>query len=339
MRPVANKPVHIAADYPARDGGMARSVQIDVTHVAAYYEYDPRCRPYAEENLWPRWMNGSQYLPNPPRNEDEYFNWMSTFQLPKQLKLTAERAAGPLAESMEHLSQRVVQRDLVSGRIDRYKLPEVGKAAAVGQYRDESVRPYRRTEYRDAYTPTVAIVSAIPTMYTTGGDDYCPRLVMLTLSVLWACESAGIIAQAAMVQGRTGRKGFLNSLLPDGYQDVVQGFMLTSSENVIPARAYGIFLNDDLWMHMKVGVKPCRYDYASVIAAMDRRTVQQGTLLNRFATENGGNAVHWAREVLSADIVIAIGDIADRRNAEVYLDEDFTIEQAIQLIADKATKL
>lgn len=340
MRPIAEQPVHRSTDYPSLNGGgSALSVQIDVTHVAAYYEYDPRCARYAEHNLW-RKVRGNPYLPNPPQSEEEYFDWMNHFKLPDELRFTAERAAGPLAESLEHLSQRVVHRDLVSGRLDRHKLAEVGKAAAVAQYSDESVRPYRRTEYHDAYTPTVAIVAAIPTLRTNTGGMYCPKIVTLTLSVLWACESAGINAQAAMVQGRTAQgRGFLDDELPYGYKEVVQGFMLTSTENVIPARAYGIFLNDQMWMHMKVGVKPCRYDYATVIAAMDQRRVEQGSLLNCFATMSGGNAVHWARQILSADIVIAIGDINDGWEADVALDHEFSIEQAIKTVADKAAKL
>lgn len=341
-KPIAEKPVHRITDYPAESGGMALSLQIDVTHVAAYYQYDPICARYVRfANSWPK-LNGTPYLPNPPQTEEEYFDWMQNFKLPAELRFTAERAAGPLAESLEHLSQRLVHRDLVNGRLDRYKLADVGKAAALGTYSDESVRPYRRTEYRDAYTPTVAIVAAIPTSATGWRNDrhYSPRLVTLTLAVLWACEAAGIQAQAALVQGRTAREfNYWGVGLYGGYRDVVQGFMLTSSETVIPARAYGIFLNDHMWMHMKVHVKACRYDYASVICGLDGDKVEDGGILGHFPTMSGGNAVHWARQILGADIVIAIGDILDSDNADVAFDTDFTVEQAIQMVAKKAAKL
>lgn len=338
MRPYANKSIHRSSDYPARDGGMGLSLQIDVTHLAAYYQYDPQCERYCETNDWPR-LHPNRYLPQPPQTEQAYFDWMQSFQFPQDLRRTAERAAGPLAESLEHMSKRVIERDLASGRLDRHKLADVGKAAAVGQYSDERVRPYRRTEYRDAYTPTVAIVASVETSATIFNEGYCPQLITLTLSVLWACESVGIEARAATVQGRTSVNGPWKSLdyLPVGYSEVVQGFMLTS-ENVIPARDYGFFLNDDLWMHMKWNVKGSRYDYATVICAMDREPVGYG-LLHQFGTHSGGHAVHWARQALGADIVIAIGKIEDSKDAEVALDYDFSVQQAIQMIADKAAKL
>lgn len=334
-RPIATRPLHRAVSFPARNGGEALSVQIGIDDVAAYYADDPRCLPYCERGQWPRIYSGI-HLQRDLSTYDDYARWMADFTLPDVFQFSALRAAGPLADSLEHLSKRVVERDLTQGRIDRYKLPDVGKAAAMGTYSDESVRPYRRVDYRDAYTPTVAVVASFETSATGGSGFYCAQVSTLAMSVLWACETAGLHAQAALVQARvTG--GY--HTLPDPYCEVIQGFMLTDPERVIPARAYGIFLNDMLWMHMKVAVKSARMDYARMICHMDGHPIEDGSLRNRFGTQRGGSAVHWARTVLGADIVVAIGKIDDGADAEVFMPHDFTVEQAVTLLAKEAEKL
>lgn len=334
MRPNAPAVIHQQTDYPALKTGAALSIQIGVDHIANYYAYHPRVTRYAGANIWTR-IEPSRYINRPLNRAEDYFDWMRTFAFPRDMRLTAERAAGQLAESLEHLTQRIIERDQASGRLDRYKLAEVGKAAAVGQYRDERVRPYRRTEYRDAYTPTVAIIASIETEATIYNLNYCPQLVSLALSVLWACEASGIHAHAALVQGR----GPHWSMLPIGYAEVVQGFMLTSTERVIPAKAYGMFMNDDLWMHMKYNIKAATYEYAKVIASTNQARVEDGDVLRQFGTHSGGNAVHWARQILGADVVIAIGKIDDSKDAEVAFSYEFTVEQAVQKIAEKAKSL
>lgn len=335
QRPIATEPVHVRRDFERVDSSMGLSVQIGIDHVAAYYADNPTALRYCERGQWPRIRQG-KHLTRDLLTYEDYARWMADFTLPDELRFTAERAAGPLAESLDHLSRRVVERDLVHGRIDRHKLPEVGKAAAMGNYSDDAVRPYRRVEYRDAYTPTVAVVASFETQATNGSGYYCANVSTLAMSILWACESAGIHAQAALVQARTKLRGWD---LPKGYDEVIQGFMLTEPERIIPARAYGIFLNDDLWMHMKVAVKSCRMDYAEMICFMDNEPLRKGELRNRFGTAEGGHAVHWARTVLGADMVVAIGNIADKEDAEVSLESNFTVEKAIKALAKETVKL
>lgn len=309
------------------DRGRGLSIRVPISDVAAYYRYDERVRPYCEFNGWKR-IRKNRYVGKDIESYADYASWMMDHQFPDSIMLSAKRDSGVLVESLEHLRKRVNERDLINGRLDRRKLPRVARHLAAGTYDVETVRPYRRTRYTDSNAPTIAIVGSIETSAMT--TEYTSNMIQLVLTVLWACEAAGLQAHAAMVQGK-----HIAELQRPPYDHVVQGFMLTDPDRPVPARHYSIFLHMPLWMHLKVHIKATDYAYADLISSMEDRVVQDGTVLNNFATRHGGYAVMWAREVLDADIVIAIGNIKDIRNADVALSSTFNTKQALAHLAQQ----
>jgi hypothetical protein len=310
------------------DRGRGLSIRVPISDVAAYYRYDERVQPYCEYNGW-HTLPTNQYVTQSLTSYSDYADWMMDHQFPDSIMLSAKRDSGTLIESMEHLRKRVNERDLINGRLDRRKLPRVARHLAAGTYDVETVRPYRRTRYADSNAPTIAIVGSIQTsaMRTPG---YTSNMIQLVLTVLWACEASGLPAHAAMVQGK-----YLTGMQRTSYDHVVQGFMLTDPDRPVPARHYSVFLSADLWMHLKVHIKATDYEYADLIASMEDRYVQDGRVLNNFATRHGGHAVQWAREVLDADIVIAIGSIKDMHDADVALSSGFSPQMALAHLAQQ----
>lgn len=323
--PTAEHRFHTLDDF---DHGRGLSIRVPIRDVAAYYRYDPAVQQYCEPNTWYR-RKKNRYIDRDLNSYDDYANWMMDHQFPDSIMLSARRDSGVLVESLEHLRKRVNERDLIAGRLDRRKLPRLARHLAAGTYDVETVRPYRLTRYADSNAPTIAIVGSIQTS-AMRTPDYTANMIQLVLTVLWACEASGMQAHAAMVQGKS-----LDDLSRPDHAHVVQGFMLTDPDRPVPARHYSIFLDTQLWMHLKVHVKGSRYDYADLIARMEDRDVRDGTLLNNFATSHGGRAVQWAREVLGADIVVAIGHILDLEQADVGIEYpmDFTPQGVVRHLA------
>ena len=54
---------------------------------------------------------------------------------------------------------------------------------------------------------------------------------------------------------------------------------------------------------------------------------------------NGGNATHWAYQVLKAHVVITIGAITDRAMAHIRLDARFEADQAVAEIVRQVQRL
>jgi hypothetical protein len=162
-------------------------------------------------------------------------------------------------------------------------------------------------------------------------EGYIPRVLTLALSVLWACEAAGLDTYAALTEGH------LRPARSQRYREAVFGAMLASPGTTVSPRAYGVALHRDLW----------RYGFMTAQAADEagnRRLCElagggegPGSIGLRWPSINGGAASRWAREVLGADIVVGIGRITD--TPDIKLGSSFSIAEAVKEIAVQARKL
>lgn len=332
-QPVATKPLHRFTGYQTAGGRRALAMQIDIRSLAAFYAEHPD-RAGAYEANWHSGGQASPYLPRRVNDAADALAILDAFEFPSEIKTAAMRASRRLVRVFDDAARLRVQHDLTSGRLDLRKLPAIARTTAAGTYDPNLVRPYKRTQPAPAVRPTVAVVASSGNRQMWGDARYIPRILTLTLGIVWACQAAGLDAHAALMQSRQAMRS-------RAYDEAIAGIMLAEPGTTISPRTYGVALHRDLWRH---GLMTAR---AADPPGLDHMMVLQGEkqsdpadIRRAWPCAHGGDAAHWARAILGADIVIAIGVITDARaGADIHLADSFDLDTAVDAIVRQAHKL
>jgi hypothetical protein len=327
-QPTATRPLFRFDEYEG-SSGKALSVRVSLRDMARFYAEDPR-QAGGYEDTW-RTCDGSPYLPRAIHNADEALDAVASFSFPAGLRAAAQRAARHLTHTFTPLTRLAEQRDLPAGRLDRRKLPALAQATARGDTDVSGLRPYRRLSPTPATLPTVAIVASAGNAEMWHDADYIPRVLTLTLGVLWACQAVGLPACAALTQGHC-------DLLPRGYyREAVAGWMLATPDEIIPLQAYAVALHRDLWRYGIMSVQAADYESNRRLMALRGRRAGKTSIGYGWPSYHGGAAATWARQVLGADVVIGLGRITD--TPDIHLPTACTLEEAVARIARQAETL
>jgi hypothetical protein len=258
---------------------------------------------------------------------------LDKFQLPESIRRDARRAARQLTDVFVQVFSLQRIADQTSGRLDRRKLSTIARHSAAGTYDPNQVRPYRRVIPTPSTKPKIVIVASAGLVELVG--DYVPNLVTLTLGIQWACEAAGLDVCTAFTEGH-----YKNG-------NDIMAWILSESGKPTPASYYGLAFQEDgsysassAWTAAQVIVWASDKAGATKMAAHEGKSVNSVNYPNAaWPSRNGGNATRWAREVLGADIVVAIGDVADACDADIKLGAGFSLDQAVQEIIRQARRL
>lgn len=328
-QPTAPGPLYTFDEYTTATGRRALSVRLDFRDIARLYAEDPQ----QVGGYEPDWssISGSQYIPQAIHNADQALQVMDSFQFPLELKQAATRAARDLTDAFERVAQLSTVRHLTAGRLDRRKFAALARTSAAGTFSVESVRPYRRVVPTPSALPTVAVVASAGNAEMWGDETYIPRVLTLTLSVLWACEAAGLPVYAALVQSHC-------RLWPGApYREATAGYMLAAPGETISPRTYAIALHRDLWRYGLMTVQAADHAGNRRLSALENKDAGARSIGYRFPCRNGGAAAHWARQVLGADFVVIIGQVLDE--AEVRLDAHLSLPEAVSQITAQVRTL
>lgn len=330
--PQCDKPLWHFEDYKNTRNERALSIQIDIRDMGKYFAPDSRLRSAgAFSGSWS--MRGtSEHIPQRITNADDALNVMESFTFPEDIRSEARRQARFLTSVFQDVAKTVVHKDLPSGRLDRRKLPAIAEALTRGNYDPDHILPYYRRQQTPAKRPTIAIVGSAGNVEMWGDAGYIPRVTILSLAVLWACETAGLDAYAALCQGH---------MHPKHYKTVQLAAMLTRPGSRISPNAYAVVMHSDMWRYGFMTAQAADYDGNDKLNYVDGRYTQNvpQSVGTNFAVENGGLAVNWARTMLKADLVISIGENRDRDTADITLGSRFSIPDACAEIARQAKKL
>ncbi len=328
-QPVTTKPLYLFEDYSTKQGETALSVQIDIRDLAKLYaEHESQSGQY--ESNWS--CNGkAQYIPQTIHNADEALNALEGFQFPADIKRDAQRASRQLTDAFEQVSKLQTVHNLTSGKLDRRKFNAIARHTSAGTFDNDTVRPYRRTQPTPGTLPTIAIVVSAGWQEMWRDPHYIPRVLTLTLGIVWACQAVGLPVYAALCQGHC-------DLNTSKYAQAVKANMLLTPDSTISPKAYGIALHSDLWRYGSITSLAADPQANQVFTRIRSRKLRNSKL-QYFSALNGGHAVNWARKNLNADLVISIGRNQDRRDADIQLDGDFTLDQAVKAISQQAKSL
>lgn len=335
-QPTATRPLYKFTDYRTSKGAKALAVQVSIADAAKFYAISSERTRRAEYGS--NWDTITRYghahhpaMNRTISNVQDALTAMDEFEFPKDIKQAATRASRRLVSVFEEVTRLIRIDDLPSGgRLDRRKLPSVARHTASGDYDANVIRPYRRTEPRPAKVPTVAIVASAANLEMWSDAEYLPRIITLTLGILWACEAAGLNTYAALTAGHARP-------CETGIAEAIYATMLADPDHTISPRAFGIAFHRDLWRYSKMCAQLADWSGQQRLAQLGGSIAYN--MGYAFPSRNGGNAVQFAREVLHADIVIAIGQITDAAQADIQLDATFNLDQAVEAVAAQAKTL
>jgi hypothetical protein len=333
-QPEATKPLFKFDDYTTARGERALSVRLDIRDKAKYYAEHPK-QAGGYSGSWDSldWKERNPYFADRITNADAALKAMAGFDFPAEIKTSARRAARRLTDVFMQVARLHTVRDLTAGRLDRRKFKAIARHTAAGTYDANTVRPYKRTVATPSESPTIAIVGSAGNAEMWDDATYIPRALTLTLSVLWACEAAGLKTYAALTKGHSA----LSAGQP--YRESILGIMLAEPGATVSPRVYGAALHRDLWRYGFMTAQAADYAGNKRMRALAGRGAGASSIGRGFPSYHGGRAVRWAREVFSADIVIAIGNITDARDADIKLGSRFTVEKAVMEVVKQARKL
>ena len=317
-------------DYPSSAGGTALSVRIDIRDLARLYAEDTRVAGGYEED----WHTaGSCYVDTAIHNADDALDALTAFQFPSQLKRDAQRAARRLTDVFVDVARLQTLTGLTSGRLDRRKFATIARHVAAGTYDTNVVRPYRRTIPTPSQRPTIAVIASAGNAEMWNDAAYIPRVLTLTLAIAWACEAADLNPYAALVAGHVS--------LGRAYAEAQQGVLLMAPGRTISPKTYGIALHRDLWRYGQMTLQQADYAGNTRLLAVRRRAMRPdpASCGYAFPCRNGGHGVHWARQILNADLVISIGNITDQDEADIRLSSQFALADAVADIVRQARTL
>jgi hypothetical protein len=330
LQPTTTKPL-LRFDEYAGVKGRALSVRIDLRDMAAYYREDARFAGAHARN----WSSApaNKFIQQSIRNAEDAIAAVKGFDFPVDLRAEARRHARSLTHVFAQTVNKVIQRDQVTGRMDRRKLDDVALHTALGTFDAQQVRPFRRITQAPIKPPVIALVASAGNAEMWMDAVYIPRVLALVLSITWAAEAAGLPTYAALVQGHS-------RLLPGGqYREAHQVVMVAEPGKRISPTTYAVGMHRDLWRNGLMTAWAADYTAFARLLALRGEVARTANYYLGFPCLHGGNAVRWARQMLDADVVISIGANQDARTADIQLGSRFSVSEAVQQVVQQAKAL
>ena len=260
---------------------------------------------------------------------------VSTTAFPRDLRAKAMVWSAQLSELFDELGQTWgIERDLLVGqRLDPRKRHSVGVGMRKGEIDLEAIRPYQRRSLTRT-TPKVAIVASAGNVELHSNPSYIERVAQVVLATAWACEAVGVEVIATLnaeyVEARLAKA--------QPYREAQVAYTLYESGRITPLQCYSATLgrNVFLWEGFPNAYKddPDARQQFSRLAGIPNLDWGQA-----YRSVDGGKACHWARARHEADLVIAIGQLADTKLADVVLGNKFKPQQAIYEISQQIKKI
>jgi len=315
--------------YTNKKGKKGLGIRLDMRDLAAYPEPDPRIG----NQLFNDYKIGDKRF-------RVYFDHslarkaIEDWEVPKDLLGESRLMAGRIGHLFADVTKIVIERNCISGRLDTRKLSNVVMTSLSGTYTAETVRPYKHRELKPARPPRIAILSSAGDG-EVGNPKYLPTLMRTSLALQWAAEANGLDVYATMSLGR-------HRVHPkSGYEEAVMPYMLAEPGSTYSPKIFRAALDYHLWWQGMMNLMQHEYAYAEQLSMLDdgQTSFGKSNVPYLFVCGNGGPAVAWAREWLKPDLIITVGNISDRQDADIQLEITTTPDTIVKDIARQINKL
>lgn len=328
-QPKVPGPVFTISEYKGVKG-KGISFETNMRDEAAYYEENRKKKMGYGESDWSS-TSGNEYVPREIHNASDAIDAVNQFIMPKEIRSQALRASRHLVNALDKVATLKVIEDQPTGRINRRRIADLVRASDAGTYNPDEIRPFRKVISTPAKVPVIAIVADASNAKMWSDAAYIPKILKITLGVLWACESVGLQTYAALCE-----EYYRIDTDKSGYQEGIWAHILAEPFKALPMKYYASLLHRDLWRFAGITIEGADQKAHEKFKTLGYGWGNYGT---NWPSLDGGNAVNWARQRYQADIVIAIGDVKDKKQADIQLDAKFTVEQAVQQIVKQAKSI
>jgi hypothetical protein len=283
--------------------------------------------------LW-HFKNYTSKAGKPAASIELHITDMPTMQtdFPIDVRGEALRQSARLGDVLNELAEvQRLKRDLVVGpRLDPRKRHNVGVAMRKGELDVFQMRPYqKRTLTLDL--PTICVVGSAGVTEVNSDSNYVTRITQLCCAIGWACEALGVECRSVLMEG------VLSDQLRGVIKEVQLAYTLLEPGKFTNLQAYSVATNrNEFYSVGFAGAWERDADARSQIRAIQNIQVKWS---NALLSDHAGNGVHWARSLYAPDIVIAVGNVQDAKDAEIRLDNTFTLDQAITSIIAQVREL
>ena len=246
-----------------------------------------------------------------------------TATIPTAQRNRAEQLSRGLADDFQTF-RRDWQTHQDSGRLDSRAFVRAIDAGMNGRNPQET-RPFKRlTTVAKNDPPTIAIVADYAWSIRCNDDTYEKRVGTLACSILWACETADLPCTFAAIRGDWrgqfhGFNGKRKSLIA----------VLAQPSRPMTAAAYAAAVGRDgqdafIYAACYAGIFPS--------ALNDDKGEPDG--IDLPSSTSGAGGIAWAREIVGASFIVAIGNFEDKesKEADILLPANATPEDAIAQI-------
>jgi len=247
----------------------------------------------------------------------------ATATIPAATRNRAEQLSRGLADDFQ-----TYRRDWTtfqdSGRLDSRAFVRALEAGMTGRDPQET-RPFKRlTTVAKNDPPTIAIVADYAWSLRSDDSTYEARVGTLACSILWACETADLPCTFAAVRGdwngqfhgsRTERKSLIA--------------VLAQPSRPLTAAAYAAAVGQqgqDAFIYAAC--------YAGTLPSALSGKNGSPDGISIFGSTSGAGGIAWAREIVGASFIIAIGNFEhkERQDADILLRPNAKPEDAIAQI-------
>ena len=264
-----------------------------------------------------QWVStqSNQYCGSVPTRKQSRSFIDNDFKFPSEIRLTANRFSKEFVSLLTKDIRCGVVRNQLEGRWDSRKIPNLYAAFRTNRFDMSEIRPFCKREKILKTTPRVGIVADASYGMMWGNESYIPNILTLIIGSSFACQAAGFNTTAALTVG-TNVKGFNLVSHP-----------VVDDNRTIDLNKYGIYFHLDL------------YRGALHNAALFNEEIYLANNSNWvFYGGDGGNAVQYIRSK-GADLVISIGNILDKSDADIIVEDTPDLEKALNQISSELKSL
>lgn len=266
------------------------------------------------DNQWISTQPNEYCVEVPKRKESREFI-EKKFKFPSKIRFTANKFSKDFVSLLIKDVRCGVLRNQLEGRWDSRKVPALYTSFRTNKFDIADIRPFQKREKILKTVPRVGIVADGSYGKMWSDPNYIPNILTLIIGTSFACQAAGFNTTAALTVG-TNMPGFN-----------LASHLVVDDNRVVDLNKYGIYFHLDIY---RGALHNAALFNQEIFEANNNSWVFYGS--------DGGKAVKYMREKKS-DIVIAIGNIIDSRDADIRIDNTPDLESALSDISDQLKSL
>ena len=220
-----------------------------------------------------------------------------------------------------------ILRHQASGRFDPTAMRRVVTDLRKGTFSAENTLPFKVREKLAPSRPHVGIAADGSWRQFWRDDNYIPRVAALSLGVAWACEAVACPVTAAITRKNDGGGRY-------GHFDMSVGAMILPGVPVNTAD-FGVVFHPELYRMSTFYVEGCSEETLLMkhkgLTWDEIKRKSMHDVLNDCSGE-GGDGVAFLK-AHGATITVAVGDVSDRKDADIHLPASTSLDDAVRKIA------